>query len=218
MTRCAFDHADGDELGETGCTRIGALRTDPVDNMGDRVGSDLDPAVILAQGLEPIDLAGRCCFEVTFDVGMQRRLVVLHGQKIVGLGVENALGNVRIASHGVDRDQGALEIDAIEKGRNSGDFVRFFIDRLLPQDELAGSGEGGYQMQSLLAGLAIMAAARGLAVDGNEIGLVWPAFGDPRRKAGREQVRINSRRFSRLAPVPPRGAWRGTAFSQQSSE
>ena len=79
----AFDHADGDELGETRCTWIGALRADPVDNMGDRVDSDLDPAVILARGLEPIDLAGRCCFEVTFDVGMQRLLVVLHGQKIV---------------------------------------------------------------------------------------------------------------------------------------
>src|SRR5271169_6034376 len=73
----AFDHADGDELGETGCTRIGALRADPVDNMGDHVGSDLDPAVILAQRFEPFDLAGRRCFEVTFDVGMQRRLVVL---------------------------------------------------------------------------------------------------------------------------------------------
>jgi hypothetical protein len=46
-------------------------------------------------------------------------------------------------------------------------------------------------MQSLLAGLSIVAAARGLAVDRNEIELVRPAFCDPGRKAGHEQVRID---------------------------
>src|SRR5437588_12009402 len=69
----AFDHGDGNEFGETGCARIGALGADPVDNMGDRVGSDLKPAVILAEGLEPLDLARRCCFEIAFDIGMQWR-------------------------------------------------------------------------------------------------------------------------------------------------
>ena len=44
---------------------------------------------------------------------------------------------------------------------------------------------------AFVAGFSIVAAARGLAVDGHEIGLVRPAFGHPRRKAGREQVWID---------------------------
>jgi hypothetical protein len=36
-----------------------------------------------------------------------------------------------------------------------------------------------------------VAAARGFTVDGNQVGFVRPTFGDPRRKAGRKQVRID---------------------------
>ena len=46
-------------------------------------------------------------------------------------------------------------------------------------------------MQSLLAGLTIVTAARGFAVDRHEFELVWPALCDPGRKAVHEQVRIN---------------------------
>jgi hypothetical protein len=46
-------------------------------------------------------------------------------------------------------------------------------------------------MQGLLAALAIVAAARGLAVDRHEIEFVQPAFRDPGRKAGHEQVGID---------------------------
>ena len=59
-------------------------------------------AALTDTAFEPLDLAGRRCFEIAFDVGMQRWLVVLDGQKIVSLGVEDALGDVGIASHGVD--------------------------------------------------------------------------------------------------------------------
>jgi hypothetical protein len=52
-------------------------------------------------------------------------------------------------------------------------------------------GEGGHQMQGALAVLSIMAAARGLAVDGNTVWIVRPAFGDPRRRPGFEHVRID---------------------------
>lgn len=46
-------------------------------------------------------------------------------------------------------------------------------------------------MQGLVAGPSIMAAARGFAIDRHEIELVRPAFGDPRRKAGLEQVSVD---------------------------
>ena len=73
----ALDHGNSGELREAGRARIGALRGLPVDDMGDRIGADLDAAV--ANRLDPLDLAGRRCFEIALDVGMQGRLVVLHG-------------------------------------------------------------------------------------------------------------------------------------------
>jgi hypothetical protein len=39
----------------------------------------LDAAVVLADRLDLFDLAGRHCFEIAFDIGMECRLVVLHG-------------------------------------------------------------------------------------------------------------------------------------------
>jgi hypothetical protein len=62
---------------------------------------------------------------------MLGRLVVLHCQQVVGLGVADRLGDVGIASHGTDRDQSAVEIEALYEGRNGGDLVRFFGDGLL---------------------------------------------------------------------------------------
>jgi hypothetical protein len=92
----ALDHGDSGDAGEPGCARIGALGCDPIDGVRDRMGAEFDPAVILTEGLEPLDLAGRCGVEIAFDVGMQRRLVVLDGQKVVGLGIADRLGDGRI--------------------------------------------------------------------------------------------------------------------------
>src|ERR1700704_6606505 len=43
----ALDHCDRGELGKAECARIGALGGHPVDLVGDRVGSDFQPAVAL---------------------------------------------------------------------------------------------------------------------------------------------------------------------------
>src|SRR5882724_2430959 len=88
----ALDYGDGGELREAGCARIGALRGVPVDDRGDRMGADLDAAVVLANRRNLLDLAGRRGFEIALDIGMQGRLVVLNGEKVVGVGVEDRLG------------------------------------------------------------------------------------------------------------------------------
>jgi hypothetical protein len=44
--------------------------------------ADLKAAVVLAHGLDPLDLVGWRGVEIAFDVGMQRRLVVFDRQKI----------------------------------------------------------------------------------------------------------------------------------------
>ena len=105
------------------------------------MGPDFQPAVALLDSLRLLDLVGRCVIEIAFDFGMKGRLVVLDGQKIIGLGIEKALSDVRIASHGIDGDQGASEIDAFHQRRDGGNFVGFFVGRLLPQHQSAGGGE-----------------------------------------------------------------------------
>jgi hypothetical protein len=39
--------------------------------------------MILIEGLAALDLNGRCGVETAFDIGMEGRLVVLDGQKVV---------------------------------------------------------------------------------------------------------------------------------------
>jgi hypothetical protein len=73
---------------------------------------------------------------------MQGRLAALHCQQVVGVGVANRLGDVGIASPGINRDQSAPEIEALYEGRNGGDLVRFFKDDLLSDHQLVFGGEG----------------------------------------------------------------------------
>jgi hypothetical protein len=54
---------------------------------------------------------------------MERRLVVLDGQKVIGLGVEDRLGDGGIAPHGIGRNQSALEVEPLHQSRNGGDLV-----------------------------------------------------------------------------------------------
>ena len=46
-------------------------------------------------------------------------------------------------------------------------------------------------MERALADAAVMAAARGLAVDGDQVGPIRPDLADPGAEAGREQARID---------------------------
>jgi hypothetical protein len=43
---------------------------------------------------------------------MQGLLVVLHGQEVIDLRVDDALRDTLIASHGIDGDESAFKVDA----------------------------------------------------------------------------------------------------------
>ena len=62
---------------------------------------------------------------------MEGRLVVLDGEEVVGPSIQDRLGDGGLAAHGIGRDQGALEIEPLDEGRNGGDLVGFFKYRLL---------------------------------------------------------------------------------------
>jgi hypothetical protein len=88
------------------------------------MGADFEPAVLFADALAAFDFCARCGVEIAFDIGMQRRLVVLTANR-VGAGIENVVGDVGMTAHGIDRDQRAFKIDALDECRNGGDLVDF---------------------------------------------------------------------------------------------
>jgi hypothetical protein len=74
----------------------------PVDGVGDAAGADFEPSMALVDILEGLDFIGGSCLEITFDLGVQVRLVVFDRQQKVGLGAQDVLGNGRVAAHSVD--------------------------------------------------------------------------------------------------------------------
>jgi len=105
------------------------------------------------------------------------------------------LGDLRIAGDGVDGDHGAFEVAAggefRQQQRDRGRFVGFVVDRLLPENQMAVGGEGGDQMQRGPSLGPVVAAAHGLAVDGDHVERIGPAGADPVHEAGGEKVRID---------------------------
>jgi hypothetical protein len=63
------------------------------------------------------------------------------------------------------------DIEGREETTSDAGFVRFLIDRLLPERQPGGGGEGRHEMERALADAAVMAAARGLVAWVRE---VWP--------------------------------------------
>ena len=62
--------------------------------MGNAVIANLETAVALVDGLDLLDFGGRRGCEIAFDLGVERRLVVLDGEQVVGPGIEGRLGDV----------------------------------------------------------------------------------------------------------------------------
>jgi hypothetical protein len=60
----------------------------PIDLMGNAVIANLETAVVLVDGLDLLDFGCRRGCEIAFDFGVERRLVVLDGEQVVGPGVE----------------------------------------------------------------------------------------------------------------------------------
>src|SRR5271166_6645061 len=69
-----------------------------------RDGAGFDAAVALVEIDIDFDLAFFSGFEGRLDIGLQGRLIAFDGEQIIGSGVADGLGDVRIASDRVDRD------------------------------------------------------------------------------------------------------------------
>ena len=138
-------------------------------------------------GLRPFPGLG----EGGLDLGAQARLVGLDREQPVGaLGGDRA-GDVGIGGDGVDGDERALQpvlgAEPLEQRRDGGELARLVGHRLLGEHQAGGGGEGGDEVQRARARAPVVAAARGLAVDRDETGLLRPALAHPGGEGGGEE-------------------------------
>lgn len=76
-------------------------------------------------------------------------------------------------------------------GQNGRDLFGFVLDRLLAENQTAGRGKSRDKVQRYLSGGPVVAAPRGLAVDGDKLGPAGPSLANPGHEAGRKQIRID---------------------------
>lgn len=100
---------------------------------------------------------------------LERGLVPLDGQQVVGSFADDGLGNVPLASHGIDRDDASLHVEQFQQLRNGGDLVAFFRGGRLPKTQAALRGKGGNHMQGRAFVHLVDRSTNRLAIDGNEL-------------------------------------------------
>ena len=170
------------------------LAVEPIDILDDAHGSSFDAAVALVVVDERLD--ARRGGEGAFHLLAQGWLIGFHREQIVGALVLDRLGDPGVGGDGVDGDerafQGAPFGQAIEQDGNGRKLVGFSLHRLLAEHEAARRGEGGNEMQRRLAVAAIMAAARGFSVYGDEVGPIGPGLAHPGGEGGGKQRRIDA--------------------------
>jgi len=64
---------------------------------------------------------------------VQARLIAFEGEHVIGALVDDALGDLFLCPHRIDRDDRALEIEHVQEFRDRGGLVGFSVDRALRQ-------------------------------------------------------------------------------------
>src|SRR5262249_34087949 len=95
-----------------------------------RIGSGFDAAVIAIDGLMLGNLGvakaiGLLLGSEQLDIFTQRALIAFERENVIGLLIEDFLGDVALAAHGVDGDDGAFDHQHVEKCRDGADLVGF---------------------------------------------------------------------------------------------
>src|SRR6516164_3625334 len=186
-----FDHRDHRQMGKARLAGISTVGDEPVDMVADEMAALFDPAMVgVGRLMKGFDALGLLIGEEVFDVLEQNRPIGFEREQIVAAARNDRLSDVGLGSHGVDGDEGALEVEALQKRRNGADFVGFVGDRLLTQHQPLPRGPCADHVQRLPAPGARMRAPRGLAVDRHNVGLVLAQTFDPLGKTGLKKLGI----------------------------
>ena len=68
-------------------------------------------------------------------------------QQVIGLLIENLLGNLGLAPHRVERNEAVFQVQLVQQKRNGGDLVGLWLHTLLSQRESLLTRPGTDQMQ-----------------------------------------------------------------------
>src|SRR6218665_3986023 len=99
----------------------------------------------------------------------QIRLIALHIQHVVGTAPDNLLGDVVLASHGIDGCVSASNVQRLQQLRDGADLVALVSRAHLAQRQSDRAAPRRHQMNR--ATRAVMRAAQALAIDGHMLAL-----------------------------------------------
>src|ERR1700741_1966381 len=163
---------------------------------GGGIEAGLDPAVALLDAAFGDELGCGSIGEIVLDVGFEGGLVALEGEQVIGLVGNDLVGDGDLAAHGVDAHERVFELlgfgELIEKIGDGGDLVGLIRHAQLRQDQPRLAGVSAQGMQSLEPFALVMGAARGLAINGDDLVPAWPERRDPAVKAAAKEDWIDS--------------------------
>ncbi len=105
--------------------------------------------------LEPI---GFLFHDEQFDIFVQAGLVALEREDVVGLSVHDLAGDLALAAHGVDGDDGALDGQHVQEMRDRHDFVRLFRHLDLAEHQTLARGESRHHVDRRFRALLLVGA------------------------------------------------------------
>jgi hypothetical protein len=124
-----------------------------------------------------------------FDILAQRSLIALEGKDIVGSPVDDLAGDVALAAHRVDGDDGALDGQHVQQPGDGDDLVGLVGHLDLGEHEALARGEGRDHVNRRLGAFR---AAQRLAIDRDDVGRGAGLRRDPGGKAALELLGIEA--------------------------
>jgi hypothetical protein len=105
------------------------------------------------------------CIRLSFDEDltdgrMQAGLIVFHRQNVIGLTVDDALGNRSLTVQGIGHDCAAFDIEFGQQYRNRRDFIGLLRHLHLTHHHLTGTGPDTDHMQNAVAHSTLVRTAR----------------------------------------------------------
>ena len=138
------------------------------------VSSGFNAAVIAIDRFMPADLrileGSRLLLgDENFDILAQGTLIAFEREDVIGLLIQDFLGNTALAAHRIDGHDGALDRHHIEERRDGDNLIRLFCHLDLPEHEALACRERRNHVDWGFCTFLLVGPAHRLAVDGNHV-------------------------------------------------
>lgn len=129
--------------------------------------------------------------EEHFHLQLNTGLVALDTQQVVASAFADLLGNIRLATHGINADDRPLEVQHGQQFRDGRDLIAFPIHLHLGQYHLISAAPCADQVDRPLTTDRVVAPSKGLPIDGYQLALSDLAYlGGPTHEAALEDLGV----------------------------